>query len=623
MSSRPKRVRQEPERLQQNNWMETETRKKAKTPAGNQKNQKKQKPKIRSNIKSNPRTKILNTIATLRNEKAPTNGLNRTGYVFLSSLYRDHPSSQLLKYLEIPNNELREFIYKQHQTITKRSSLLHTQSDSVTINMNDDKMHDLLIMLWMDMSHDDLLKKESFNNFLTGSIKNEITTKPIKPMKTGLVTKLINYNILKLNNDIITLTGHIERKQKMHMHDIWGDPSHPPKIVKKFANILSIIQNKSKPIYVSYDSEYSSYISELLSKSKMNNGTYYLKRLFTIANLMDPGRGSSQNTGGTGKAGTSINKLVNRLFDKNNTSTPFKFNYQMFTFNFGGYFKIEIVRDGYKFNAKLNGKMMNMQIKAAVARSGNDIDKISKTFGDFIQILTVAHLRKSGINAVSSTFDGGFIGMTGFVQGTLFGMEPAIIFDDATTIGPGGTNNETGIKFHGLHKYLNYNANPERSSVTSKWQQLVPNRNPTGGNNNVTQPIRSTSQKAKANANQKARNEANRLAKDKANANQKARNEANRLAKAKAIENQKAKANAANAPRPMNINNNNKNKFIKELKRLTSLNNRTKLGFIMNFNKGQNANILLKEAKRLNNNAKEGLMAIRRGTLRSGTSGRK
>jgi hypothetical protein len=623
MSSRPKRVRQEPERLQQNNWMETETRKKAKTPAGNQKNQKKQKPKIRSNIKSNPRTKILNTIATLRNEKAPTNGLNRTGYVFLSSLYRDHPSSQLLKYLEIPNNELREFIYKQHQTITKRSSLLHTQSDSVTINMNDDKMHDLLIMLWMDMSHDDLLKKESFNNFLTGSIKNEITTKPIKPMKTGLVTKLINYNILKLNNDIITLTGHIERKQKMHMHDIWGDPSHPPKIVKKSANIRSIIQNKSKPIYVSYDSEYSSYISELLSKSKMNNGTYYLKRLFTIANLMDPGRGSSQNTGGTGKAGTSINKLVNRLFDKNNTSTPFKFNYQMFTFNFGGYFKIEIVRDGYKFNAKLNGKMMNMQIKAAVARSGNDIDKISKTFGDFIQILTVAHLRKSGINAVSSTFDGGFIGMTGFVQGTLFGMEPAIIFDDATTIGPGGTNNETGIKFHGLHKYLNYNANPERSSVTSKWQQLVPNRNPTGGNNNVTQPIRSTSQKAKANANQKARNEANRLAKDKANANQKARNEANRLAKAKAIENQKAKANAANAPRPMNINNNNKNKFIKELKRLTSLNNRTKLGFIMNFNKGQNANILLKEAKRLNNNAKEGLMAIRRGTLRSGTSGRK
>ena len=583
MSSRSKRVRQEPERLQPNNWGKTTTtRKKAKTPARTQK-------PTRSNRNSNPKTKILNTIAKLRNEKAPTNGLNRTGYVFLSSLYRDHPQKQLLKYLEIPNNELREFIYKQHQTITKQSSLLHTQSDSVTINMNDDKMHDLLIMLWMDMSHDDLLKKESFNNFLTGSIKNEITTKPIKPKNTDLVTKLIHYNILKLNNGIITLAGQIESKQKMHMHDIWGDPSHPPKIVKKSANIRSIIRNKSKPIYVSYDSEYSSYISELISKSKMNNGTYYLKRLFTIANIMDPGRGSSQNTGGTGRAGTSINKLINRLFDKNNTSTPFKFNYQMFTFNFGGYFKIEIVRDGFKFNAKLNGKMMNMQIKAANARSGNDIDKISKTFGDFIQILTVAHLRKSGINAVSSTFDGGFIGMTGFVQGTLFGMEPAIIFDAATTIGPGGTNTETGIKFHGLHKYLNYNVNPERSRVTSQWQQLGPNRNPTGGNNNVTQPIRSTNQKAKANANQKARNAAN----------QKARNAANQKAKANA--NQKAK----------------RNEFIKKITKFTNLDNRTKRGFIINFNNGQNANNLLKQAERDNKNKKEGSAAIRRATLRT------
>ena len=658
--------------------------------------------KIRSNIKDNPRTKILNTIATLRNEKAPTNGLNRTGYVFLSSLYRDHPQRQLFKYLEIPNNELREFIYKQHQTLTKQSSLLHTKSDSVTINMNDDKMHDLLIMLWMDMSHDDLLKKESFNNFLTGSIKNEITTKDIQPMLTDLVKDLIKYNILKLSNGIITLAGQIERKQKMHMHDIWGDPSHPPKIVKKSANIRSIIRNKSKPIYVSYDSEYSSYITELLSKSKMNNGTYYLKRLFTIANLMDPGRGSSQNTGGTGKAGTSINKLLNRLFDKNNTSTPFKFNYQMFTFNFGGYFKIEIIRDGYKFNAKLNGKMMNMQIKAAVARSGNDIDKISKTFGDFIQILTVAHLRKSGINAVSSTFDGGFIGMTGFVQGTLFGMEPAIIFDDATTVGPGGTNNETGIKFHGLHKYLNYNANPERSRVTSLQKRP---ENTSGNTANVTQVINAKAnanqkarnaaiqkarnaaiQKARKAAIQKARNEANRLAKEeanrkskeeanrlakekanqnakneanrlekekanqnarneanllaKANANQKARNEANLLAKEKAnqkarneanlLAKEKANQNAKNeANRLAKANANQKarneanrlakrNEFIKNLGKFKNLDNRTKMGLILGFNRGENANNLLKDAKRLNNRAKEGSRASRMITLRSG-----
>jgi hypothetical protein len=556
--------------------------------------------KTRSNIKVNPKTKILNTIAKLRNEKAPNNGLNRTGYTFLSSLYRDHPGTQLEKYaFGMSNNEQREFIYKQHQTLTKQSSLLHTKSDNVTINMNPTKMHDLLIMLWMDMSHDKMFenKKESFNKFLTGSIKNEITTINIQPTLTDLVKDLIKYNILKLSNGTITLEEKIESKQKDHMHDIWGDPSHPPKIIRKSASVLSIVQNKSKPIYVSYDSEKSSYISELLSKSKMNNGTYYLKRIFTVANLMDPGRGSSRNTGGTGYSGTSFNKLINRLFDQTNTSTPFKFNYQMFTFTFGEYFKVEIVRDGYKFNAKLNGKMMNMQIKAAVARSGSDIDKISKTFGDFIQILTVGHLRKSGINVVSSTFDGGFIGMTGFVQGTLFEIEPAIIFDASTTVGPGGSNGQTGIKFHGLHKYLKYNANPERSRVTSL--QKRPNRvvTPKSINNNVTQVINAKTNAAKANA-------------AKANA-----------AKANAAKANAAKANAAKANEKQNARNEEirkakRNEFIKKIKKFTNLDNRTKRGFILGFNNGENANNLLKQAERDNKNKKEGLAAIRKQTLR-------
>jgi flagellar biosynthesis GTPase FlhF len=241
--------------------------------------------------------------------------------------------------------------------------------------------------------------------------------------------------------------------------------------------------------------------------------------------------------------------------------------------------------------------MMNMQIKAAVARSGSDIDKISKTFGDFIQILTVGHLRKSGINVVSSTFDGGFIGMTGFVQGTLFEIEPAIIFDASTTVGPGGSNGQTGIKFHGLHKYLKYNANPERSRVTSL--QKRPNRvvTPKSINNNVTQVINAKTNAAKANA-------------AKANA-----------AKANAAKANAAKANAAKANEKQNARNEEirkakRNEFIKKIKKFTNLDNRTKRGFILGFNNGENANNLLKQAERDNKNKKEGLAAIRKQTLR-------
>jgi hypothetical protein len=207
---------------------------------------------------------------------------------------------------------------------------------------------------------------------------------------------------------------------------------------------------------------------------------------------MDPGRGASTNVGGYGRAGGSVNKLINRLFDEQNTSTPFKFNYQMFKFNFGDYFTIEIVPDGSKFNAKLNGKMLNMQVKRTEALNGNALNRISKTFGDFIQIITVAHMRKSGINIVSSTQDGGFVGMTGYVQSILFGIEPALISDSATVIGT-GNRTETGIKFYGLQNYLRYNVEPERSGVTTR----VNNNNNVSSNNrsmntntrnNVSQP---------------------------------------------------------------------------------------------------------------------------------------
>ena len=426
-----------------------------------------QRRKTPSNVNENPKTKLLNTLARLRNREAPKNGLNRSGYTFLASLYRNHPATQLKKYAFNWSEDQRiAFMKKQHQTLTKSTSRLNAQNETVNIPMNDEKMHDLLIMLWMDMSHDKLFSG-SFNEFLNSSIKNNITQNKITSQTTRLVQDFIKHDILRITNNNIVIGSNIEQKQKKYMHEIWGDPSHEPIVVKKTASILSIVKNKSRPIYVSYDAENSDYITSFIDKTRMNNtGTYYLKRIFTIANLMDPGRGAAKNVGGFGKSGGSVNKLINRLFDETNTRTPFKFNYQMFKFNFGKYFTIDFIPDGYKFNATLNNKKLNMQIKKAEAEKGSDIDKISKTFGDFLQILTVAHLRKSGLNVVSSSQDGGFVGMTGFVQGALFGIEPALISDSTTVMGVG--NKETGIKLYGLHNYLRYNATPNRSRVTTQ-----------------------------------------------------------------------------------------------------------------------------------------------------------
>tara|TARA_R110002049_G_C9130224_1_gene558976 strand:- start:50 stop:2119 length:2070 start_codon:yes stop_codon:yes gene_type:complete len=423
------------------------------------------------------RSNVLTTLAKLRNNKAPVNGRDRAAWQVLASVYRDHPSTQLQKYVNMNDEEREKFMTRQHEALTKSTALLESKSTVVDISMNTEKMHDLLLMLWLDMSHDGLFSG-SFNKYLNSDIKKLFSSVKIKPTKTKLVDEFIKYGpIVKINkNGEIVKTSDIEKKLKTYMHDIWGDPSHPPKKIGKTRGIRDLIKNRNNPVYVSYDAENSDYVTTLLQSSfapHKNGGTYFLKRLFTVANLMDPGRGAAANLGGFGKSGGSVDKLMNRLFTPRATNngnffiqTPFKFNYQMLTFNFGEYFKVELVQDGYKFNAKLNGKLLNMQVKASVARKGNTIDKISKTFGDFLQILTVSHLRRTTNKpVVSSSQDGGFVGMTGYVQSELFGIEPMLISDDTGLIGTG--NSSTGIMFYGLHNYLKQNAMPTYSRPTT------------------------------------------------------------------------------------------------------------------------------------------------------------
>jgi|TARA_R110000823_G_scaffold314284_2_gene443171 hypothetical protein len=432
-------------------------------------------------LKSVEKFRTLNAIEKLRSQKAPnptTN--NHAAYQLLSSMYRNHPSSQLEKYLPQINNmnnsgqtQFNKFVIKQHNVLTKNSSKLHVLNDTAQIDMDDTKMHDLLLMLFIDMKHDELFNQNSFQAFLDSDIVDMLidTDKVFSPIETPLVKRLMEHDSIvniKKDGDIVT-TGKgglsVEKKLVTNLPKIWNTET---KILRKSTNIKPLIKNKSKPIYVSYDAENASYISDILAGSRMNDGTYYLKRTFTLANLMDPGRGSSKNTGGTGKSGGSIDQVFSRLFDAEDQRTPFKFNYQRFNFNFGKYMKVNIIQDGYKFNATLNGRKMNLQIKNADAqKSKKPMDKLSKTFGDFLQIMTVAHMRNNSVNIVSSTHDGAFVGMTAFVQRELFGLKPAIIVDATTLYGSGL---DRGIYFYGLSGYLTYNMQPTRSRVTSQIQ---------------------------------------------------------------------------------------------------------------------------------------------------------
>jgi len=195
---------------------------------------------------------------------------------------------------------------------------------------------------------------------------------------------------------------------------------------------------------------------------------------------MDSGRGASRNVGGHGRAGGTIDELISRIF-REEPYSPFKHNYQLFEFKFGNYFTIKIdnVSEVTKFNVVItNNQGTKTLIKTGVKRTNaNTIkEKLAKTFGDLMQILTVAHLRKSGHNVVSSTQDRAFVGVTGFVQQDLFGINPVIITENSI-FGAHGT-----IGLYGLKNYIRSNVTPTLSRGTT----FVPGNTTNKNNNNVS-----------------------------------------------------------------------------------------------------------------------------------------
>jgi hypothetical protein len=366
--------------------------------------------------------------------------------------------------------------------------------------MDSDQAFIFFLLLWLDMSHDGLLKNIKINNyqeFLASDIMSKFIPKNENNLLMNLQTTALNLNLKgeykrifnelihiaaikkDKNGNIVKMTG-FEKNIKANVHKIFYDEpkdDQEPIQTSKTTSILPLVKIRNikwitaNPIYISPDAEHADYIATMMSKTKNeNSNNYYAKRLYTIANLVDPGRfGGSKTTGG-GAVNTLVNKLWTKPTNSGTIVTPYKYNLQLFTFNFGEYFTIKFDADaGSKdFKFYLNDEELTLGITADKAKETKDsLLKISKTFGDFLQIMTVSHLRKHmtdkrngedsvGNRIISSTQDGMFIGMTAYVQRYLYNMPKfAILVDFSTKAGPGLAVTGGGyLEYHGLNAYL-------------------------------------------------------------------------------------------------------------------------------------------------------------------------
>jgi hypothetical protein len=417
----------------------------------------------------------------------------------LSQFYRNAPDT-LIKNLpavkKMNQNEMNVYVQKQFNLIkNQRVDSINSNNGKVVTKLEMDiiKLHDFFLFLWLDMRHD--FKKgdkkigdpitDDFDKFLKGSIVDQFNKDRNwdwnrEPIDTA------NMNFCRQNRIIGTDRRGVVNKYaypgdsadvrlKELFSEMWTSPGSPVGRIEvpKGSNgkYYENLRKDDKSVYISFDSENSSFLSGFIKSSKTQgtraNGTlgdsYLLKRLYTLANLMDPGRlGGAYAT-----PASSIDEVFSRLFNKNNPSWAFKINAQPYTWNFGKYFTIEIFQEGKTgFKCKLNNQVLNLGITKAQAGSSKGtgispaIAKISKTFGDLNQILTVSTLRKSNKRVVSGTQDRAFIGMTGFIQRDLFNIKPQII-SDATRAG------QDYIVLFGMEDYYKNNVVKTRTGANS------------------------------------------------------------------------------------------------------------------------------------------------------------
>ncbi len=432
-------------------------------------------------------THLTTQVALVRNAHNNKKNTDRGGYAFLSNFYRltsMRKEANIRAWIKKNNSTMQNFIKRQHGVITKETSIVHTKNTTKTFDMDENGLHDLLLMFFLDMKHDKLYRG-SFKDYLGSDIVENLL-KPNTKVPTYNTDSTL-YKKLKENN-INPDTGGVVRGVKMedafqnNFRTMWG--TSQPIQIKKYefaASLAQLAKNKNKPIYVSIDSETNRRpISALLYGSRMSTKdkpTYFAKRLITIPNILDPGLKF-----GGGILFEDISSRVMRTENDGGPYTPYKFNFQSFKFNFGKYFTISIGPNlkGTKFECFLNSDIpINIGTTRNEGEEGNGpIPKIAKTFGDFLQVLINSHLAAEKHPVVGATLDGNFVGMTGYVQKTLYKMEPRLIID--RTAKSGQVSGIDGVFIYGMGDKLK-NVTRTNSGATTQ-NQTKPTKQQTEAN---------------------------------------------------------------------------------------------------------------------------------------------
>ena len=592
---------------------------------------------------------ILDSIAERKNEKI---------YNMLYSIYRDASSTLFTRanVFDLDDTKLVEVLEAQYDVMSKNvRSRTGGRPNTLSLELVGENKLDFCLLVWLDMTHDGTINT-NFQDFIKSDIVKMLvgTPPPQYTNDTQLMKRMKAVNIIidpkikrvKLNKPIngrktknVIVPGlwagsDFERIIKDNLPFLFNIKAPLKTIAGKGGLSTRATNKENQPIYVAIDSESEhKSLSQLVESSKYTfngrNGSiqrYFVKPIITLSNRVDPGRLMPMK--GVTEEFAKLMQNVNTLKSTqlyNVTNCNFKLGSTSLT--------LRNLKKG-RFELKIGKKSIPYGITAGEAKKTvNTNEKLSKFLGDFMQILTVVSKPVSQ-RIVLGTLDGVMCGMCCFISKNLMKEEPRLFIDMSF-------KQHNQILMYGVSDLLNASGPVQqtKSNIGSHITRALATQN-------TNQEATSGSSRTEGGGNTNNKNNRGILGrifggtKKPANSGTVIKKPVINSAVNRKPVNNSAASVAGSSSGSVSRNNNNNNvsqpnpnttrnngttknipnprkvQFIKNLNKFTSLSQRSKRGYIQNFNNGNNANKLLREAKNENNKLKIAATSIRRESLR-------
>lgn len=319
------------------------------------------------------------------------------------------------------NFTMREISTNRFKKLTQSNKEYYTNNNISTERISSSTWVAFMILMWMDMRHDFTNKEvpKNFFDIFTQS-KNAHFVSILFPqikatngpnwtrtpngrvefimihMNHEVINKLISNKILKYepNNISLTVVSKFEDKIKNNLGELLNIPGRLHYV--STPNQIRAISNPST--IISIDAE---------EKSKLTFRKFKHTTYLPIERMFDPGIAFSPNE--------KLVNLMRQLILPREIPTIVDFNLRTYTLKFDGFRDVKIklaIDENYKpVVSVMNSKLPVKISKNKAASNGTPKALLGKTFGDFLQVLSIAGRKDSDRRIYFGTFDA----MSGFI----------------------------------------------------------------------------------------------------------------------------------------------------------------------------------------------------------------